>query len=208
MNRITSLRFLFTPSSAFHGSHRRAYSTKPAQKIGIIGLGNVGSTVAKNLLNSGFTVSALLDTNVKAGQELPGDIPRPGNPKELAAMCDVVITALPAPPHVRKVLKGEDGVLAGLRSGGVWIDHSTTDYQQTLELAKEAGMTGFRLACAVQIAKNETKRKLDARDLRTVGRASSRITFTARRHTIILDPVPGFQIVERGCCHYLNAWDG
>ena len=75
-------------------------------------------------------------------------------------MCDVVITALPAPPHVRKVLEGEDGVLAGLRSCGVWIDHSTTDYQQTLELAKEAGMTGFRLAYAVQIAKNETKRKL------------------------------------------------
>lgn len=199
MNRITSLRFLFTPSSAFHGSHRRAYSTKPAQKIGIVGLGNVGSTVAKNLLNSGFTVSALLDTNVKAGQELPGDILRPGNPKELAEMCDVVITALPAPPHVRKVLKGEDGVLAGLRS---------TDYQQTLELAKEAGMTGFSLACAVQIAKNETKRTLDARDRRTVGRASTSITFTARRHTIILDPVRGFQIVERGCCHYLNAWDG
>lgn len=65
-------------------------------------------------------------------------------------MCDVVITALPAPPHVKKVLKGEDGVLAGLRSGGVWIDHSTTDYQQTLELAKEAGMTGFSLTSAVR----------------------------------------------------------
>lgn len=82
-------------------------------------------------------------------------------------MCDVVVTALPAPPHVKKVLKGEDGVLAGLRSGGVWIDHSTTDYQQVLELAKEAGMTGFSLTSAVQIANKETKQKLDARDLST-----------------------------------------
>ena len=81
------------------------------------------------------------------------------------------------------------------------------DYQQTLELAKEAGMSGFRLTCAVQIAKKETERKLDARDLWTVALASSRITFTTRLHTIILDPVPGFQIVERGCCHYLNVWD-
>lgn len=55
-------------------------------------------------------------------------------------MCDVVMTALPAPPHVKQVLTGEDGVLAGLRSGGVWIDHSTTDYQQTLELAEKAGI--------------------------------------------------------------------
>lgn len=136
MKRITSLRF---PLNRY-GNRHAAYSTKTAQKIGIIGLGNVGSTVAKNLLKSGFTVSALLDVNPKAGQDLPGNIPRPGTPRELASMCDVVMTALPAPPHVKQVLTGEDGVLAGLRSGGVWIDHSTTDYQQTLELAAEAGM--------------------------------------------------------------------
>jgi len=64
-------------------------------------------------------------------------------PRELATMCDVVMTALPAPPHVKQVLTGEDGVLAGLRSGGVWIDHSTTDYQQTLELAEKAGEKGI-----------------------------------------------------------------
>ena len=122
-------------------TRRSAYSTKTAHKIGIIGLGNVGSTVAKNLLKSGFTVSALLDKDPKkVGQDLPGDIPRPKTPRELAAICDVVTTALPAPPHVKQVLLGEDGVLAGLRSGGVWIDHSTTDYQQTLDLTAEAGM--------------------------------------------------------------------
>lgn len=138
MNRITSgIRLLLS----HHGNHHRTcYSTITAQRIGIIGLGNVGSTVAKNLLKSGFTLSALLDSNPEAGKDLPENIPRPGSPRELAQMCDVVMTALPAPPHVKQVLTGENGVLAGLRSGGVWIDHSTTDYQQTLELAKEAGV--------------------------------------------------------------------
>jgi len=136
MYRITPLRFLLS----HYGKCHAAYSTQTAQKIGIIGLGNVGSTVCSNLLKSGYAVSALLDTNPKAGQDLPGDIPRPGTPRELAAMCDIVLTALPAPPHVKQVLTGENGVFAGLRSGGVWIDHSTTDYQQTLELAKEAGV--------------------------------------------------------------------
>lgn len=136
----TALRFLLSR----HGNQHVAYSTKTAQKIGIIGLGNVGSTVAKNLLKSGFTVSALHDTNPEAGRDLPRDIPRPKTPRELATMCDVVMTALPAPPHVKQALTGEDGVLAGLRSGGVWIDHSTTDYQQTLDLANEAGMYIFR----------------------------------------------------------------
>ena len=137
MNKVAcGFRLLLSQS----GNHQKTYySTKAAQGIGIIGLGHVGSTVAKNLLKSGFTLSALLDTNPTAGKDLPDDILRPGNPRELAEMSDVVLTALPAPPHVKQVLIGDDGVLAGLRPGGVWIDHSTTDYQQTLELAKEAG---------------------------------------------------------------------
>ena len=133
-------RTAFRHLLSHYGNQRVAYSTRAAQKIGIIGLGNVGSTVAKNLLKSGFTVNAIHDNNPEAGRDLPGDIPRPNTPRELAAMCDVVLTALPAPPHVKQVMTSEDGVLAGLRSGGVWIDHSTTDYQQTLELAQQAGM--------------------------------------------------------------------
>ena len=118
-----------------------AYSTKPtnAQKIGIIGLGTVGSKVTTNLLKAGFTVSALHDCDASAGKHLPENIPRTKTPRELAEICDVVMTALPAPPHVRDVMTGDNGVLAGLRAGGVWIDHTTTDYQQTLELAEAAG---------------------------------------------------------------------
>jgi 3-hydroxyisobutyrate dehydrogenase-like beta-hydroxyacid dehydrogenase len=119
----------------------KAYSTKSAQSqtIGIIGLGTVGEKVASNLLKAGFTVSALHDCDPKAGERLPGNIPRTKSPRELAEICNVVMTALPAPPHVRDVMTGDSGVLAGLRPGGVWIDHSTTDYQQTLELAEAAG---------------------------------------------------------------------
>ena len=119
----------------------KAYSTKSAQSqtIGIIGLGTVGEKVASNLLKAGFTVSALHDCDPKAGERLPGNIPRTKSPRELAEICNVVMTALPAPPHVRDVMTGDSGVLAGLQPGGVWIDHSTTDYQQTLELAEAAG---------------------------------------------------------------------
>ena len=121
--------------------HTVAYSTKPtnAQKFGIIGLGNVGSKVTTNLLKAGFTVSALHDCDASAGKHLPENIPRTKTPRELAEICDVVMTALPAPPDVRDVMTADDGVFAGLRAGGVWIDHTTTDYQQTLELAEAAG---------------------------------------------------------------------
>ena len=38
--------------------------------------------------------------------------------------------ALPKPPDVLKAFEGEDGFLAGLSKGKIWIDHSTTDFEQ------------------------------------------------------------------------------
>jgi hypothetical protein len=39
---------------------------------------------------------------------------------------------LPKPPDVLKAATGPDGILEGLVNGGIWIDHSTTDYEQNL----------------------------------------------------------------------------
>ena len=35
------------------------------------------------------------------------------------------------PAHVKEVFEGNDGLLAGLNAGKIWIDHSTTDFKQT-----------------------------------------------------------------------------
>ena len=35
------------------------------------------------------------------------------------------------PPDVKTAFEGEDGILAGLTKGKIWIDHSTTDFEQT-----------------------------------------------------------------------------
>ena len=40
--------------------------------------------------------------------------------------------ALPMPPHVKQCFEGDNGILAGLSQDKVWIDHSTTDYEQTM----------------------------------------------------------------------------
>ena len=36
------------------------------------------------------------------------------------------------PPHVKAMFEGDDGLLAGMDKGKVWIDHSTTDYEATM----------------------------------------------------------------------------
>jgi 3-hydroxyisobutyrate dehydrogenase-like beta-hydroxyacid dehydrogenase len=67
---------------------------------------------------------------------------RVATPREVAEHADIVITALTVPAVVRDCVLGADGVLAGLREGGLWIDHSTTDYNQTIELAAIAESEG------------------------------------------------------------------
>jgi 3-hydroxyisobutyrate dehydrogenase len=67
------------------------------------------------------------------------------SPKAVAAISDVVFTCLPSPAAVDAVLTGPEGVLAGLRAGGTWIDNSTNDRDETLRLADIAAAGGVRV---------------------------------------------------------------
>jgi 3-hydroxyisobutyrate dehydrogenase-like beta-hydroxyacid dehydrogenase len=93
--------------------------------VGFVGLGLMGRPMALNLLRAGFPLvvwnrtSAKADDVVKAGARLAG------SPRELAAAADVGMTIVSDPPAVEAVLFGDDGVLAGLRAGGLLVDSST-----------------------------------------------------------------------------------
>ena len=130
--------------SALHAFSRLLSTGSVQPRIGIIGLGNVGSSIAFNLLRSGQKLTSVYDIHSEALADIPENVVRANSPKELAEMNDVVLTALPTPPHVREVMLGQGGVLSGLQAGGIWIDHSTTDYHQTLELAEEARGRGIK----------------------------------------------------------------
>ena len=39
---------------------------------------------------------------------------------------------------------GADGLFEGLSEGNIWIDHTTSSYEQTIELTGEAAKRGFR----------------------------------------------------------------
>ena len=94
------------------------------KKIGFIGLGIMGKPMALNLVNAGYSlgvlassgaVSALTDAGAKSY----------GTARELAENSDVVITMLPDSPEVKEVVEGEQGILAGIQSGALYIDMST-----------------------------------------------------------------------------------
>ncbi len=109
---------------------------------GYIGLGHLGGHLAANLLRAGFAVSVNdLDPKLaKRHLELGGQWA--ATPKELAARCDAVITCLPSPAVSERVLTGDTGILAGLKSGGTWIEMSTLGREEILRLAEVAKKTG------------------------------------------------------------------
>ena len=44
-----------------------------------------------------------------------------------------LISGLPKPANVKAVFEGGDGLLEGLTEGKIWVDHSTTDYEQMMK---------------------------------------------------------------------------
>jgi len=105
-------------------------------KIGFIGLGNVGGKLAASLLRNGFDLS-VRDIDKNAAQPfLDKGAHWTNSPKELAENCDLIITCLGSPSIVSHVMEAQDGVLAGLSAGKLWLEMSTTEVSEVKRLAK------------------------------------------------------------------------
>jgi 3-hydroxyisobutyrate dehydrogenase len=95
-------------------------------KVGFVGLGHMGAPMSRNVLAAGHDLLVHdLRREAAAGLEVAG-AGWAATPREAAADREAVITMLPAPAHVERVLFGPDGLLSGLAPGSVWIDMSTS----------------------------------------------------------------------------------
>jgi len=96
-----------------------------AMKIGFIGLGTMGASMAANLQKSQYK---LVVTDVRrdaAKSHLENGAEWADSPKAIAEQCDIVFTSLPGPPEVESVVFGENGILAGAHKGMAYFDLST-----------------------------------------------------------------------------------
>src|SRR5689334_21276409 len=106
-----------------------------SQRIGFIGLGNVGSQLAGNLLRHGVDLTVRDIDPERVATLVAQGARAAASPRSLAAAVDVVITCLPAPAICAAVMEETDGVLAGLTRGAIWLEMSTTDHAEVCRLA-------------------------------------------------------------------------
>jgi 3-hydroxyisobutyrate dehydrogenase len=104
-------------------------------RVGYIGLGNLGVHLATSLQRNGFDLTVNDIDKGAAKNLLSMGAKWADSPKELAENVDIVITCLPSPAVVKHVMLADNGVLAGLKKGGVWMEMSTNDRHVIEEIA-------------------------------------------------------------------------
>lgn len=115
-------------------------------RIGFIGLGNVGSKLAGNLLRNGHDLTVRDLDRAAAEPFLAEGAKWADDPREMAAACDMIITCLPSPSACSAVMEATDGLLAGLGPGKVWVEMSTTDAGEVRRMASLVAATGAAAA--------------------------------------------------------------
>lgn len=103
----------------------------------------MGTPIVASLLEAGYPVT-VHDLRDDARQAVLGrGATVASSPREVAARSDVVCTSLPGPEQVRAVALGQDGIIEGLRPGGVYIDFTSNSPTLIREVHDRFGARGL-----------------------------------------------------------------
>ena len=96
-------------------------------RIGWIGTGVMGSSMAGHLLNKGYAATVFNRTRDKAKPLLERGAQWGDSPKAVAQKSDIIFSIVGFPHDVREVILGSDGALNGASAGSVLVDMTTSD---------------------------------------------------------------------------------
>jgi len=114
------------------------------KKIGFIGLGTVGKSMAQNLLKGDYDLT-VHDNKTEAVEELVAQGARGAKtPLEAAQGKDMVITVLPHEDELKQALSSEGGFLSGIEQGTILCDMGTHCLEMTQDVAKVAKKRGIQ----------------------------------------------------------------
>ncbi len=112
------------------------------ETLGYIGLGIMGSGMARNLLAAGHDVVVWNRTSERAAPLVAAGARLASDPAAVAREAGIVFMCVSDTPDVEDVVHRHDGVLAGLRPGSIVVDHSTISPSATRRLAAAVAAAG------------------------------------------------------------------
>ena len=117
-------------------------TTTTATRIGFVGLGNMGGSMAARFLAAGYPVYGEDQDRDRARGLVHDGLEWRRTPREVAEAADVVFTSVPDDSVLELVASGPGGILAGLSARKIWVDMSTVSPNVSREIAKRAHAVG------------------------------------------------------------------
>lgn len=113
-------------------------------KVGFIGLGVMGQSMAKHLLAAGHELYVYNRTKAKADQLVSLGAVWLDTPKQIAEAAEFVLTIVGYPKDVEEVYFGEAGVFAGVHSQSLLVDLTTSTPSLAIKIAEKSVELGIR----------------------------------------------------------------
>ncbi len=111
-------------------------------QLGFVGLGVMGSRIAKRLIDAGHSVVGYNRTRSKAQWLLDQGMAWADCPRAVAEASDIIFSMVTNTEALESIAEGDDGVLAGLSAGKIYVDMSTVSPAFSQALAKKAEAKG------------------------------------------------------------------
>ena len=114
-------------------------------KLGFVGLGVMGSRMVKRLLAAGHSVTGYNRTRSKAQWLLEAGMRWADTPRAVAEAADVTLSMVTNTAALNAIAAGDDGLLAGLGRGRVYVDMSTVSPAASRDLADQVAAQGAHM---------------------------------------------------------------
>lgn len=111
-------------------------------RVGYIGLGIMGRSMAHNILKAGFPLVVYNRTPERARGLVEDGAVQAASPCELAAQVDIICSCVTGPHDVEEIVLGPQGLIHGMKPGSVYVDLSTIlpeTARQVAHRVREAG---------------------------------------------------------------------
>lgn len=113
-------------------------------KLGFIGLGLMGKSMARNLLKAGFPLIVHNRSRGAVDELVMEGASAANSPADAASQADLIFTCLPDTPDVELVAQGDKGIIEGAHDGLVFVDHSTIRPATSRVISATLGKKGIR----------------------------------------------------------------